>query len=80
MSYLIPSMAKTEKDNQASNGKSCSISAGDKKDGGEACSSSVIIVHEGDLCPNCKFAKLVREPGNIIKCPVCGYGTSARYT
>ncbi len=73
-------MAMTDKDNQASNGKSCAISGGNQTDGGEACSSSVIIVHEGDLCPNCKFAKLVREPGNIIKCPICGYGTSARYT
>lgn len=66
-------MSMTDKDNQASNGNSCSISGGES-------SKSIVIVHEGQLCPNCKFARLVREPGNIIKCPVCGYGTSARYT
>jgi ribosomal protein L37AE/L43A len=56
----------TDKDNRASNGKSCP--------------ASVVIVREGQLCPNCRFAKLVREHGNIIQCPVCGYGTTARYT
>ncbi len=66
-------MDMTDKDNQASNGKSYSISGGES-------SESVVIVREGQLCPNCRFAKLVREPGNIIQCPVCGYGTSARYT
>jgi hypothetical protein len=73
-------MAKTDKDIQPSNGKSCSVPIGDQKVAGESCSTSVVIVREGQLCPNCQFAKLVREPGNIIKCPVCGYGTSARYT
>jgi ribosomal protein L37AE/L43A len=59
-------MAMTDENDQTSNGKSCP--------------TSVVIVREGQLCPNCRFARLVREPGNIIQCPVCGYGTTARYT
>jgi len=58
----------TDKDKQISNGKSCPVS------------DCVIIVMDGQLCPNCQFAKLEREPGNIIKCPVCGWGTNPRYT
>ena len=41
---------------------------------------TVIYIKEGQLCPNCEFARLVREPGNIIKCPVCGWGNSAGCT
>ncbi|MFH2035973.1 MAG: hypothetical protein ABIJ45_06185 [Candidatus Zixiibacteriota bacterium] len=41
---------------------------------------AVNLIKEGDLCPNCQFAKLIREPGNIIKCPVCGFGNGAGCT
>ena len=37
-------------------------------------------IFEGMDCPNCGFAKLVREPGNIIKCPICGWGNGAGCT
>jgi rubrerythrin len=39
-------------------------------------SDSIVVVHGGQLCPVCGFAKLEKEPGNIIRCPVCGYGSS----
>jgi rubrerythrin len=52
-----------------------------KKAPGKACSTgsnseSIVVVHAGQLCPVCGFAKLEKEPGNIVKCPVCGYGSS----
>jgi hypothetical protein len=37
-------------------------------------------LREGQLCPNCNFAKLKKEPGNIIRCPVCGFGSGAGCT
>jgi hypothetical protein len=40
----------------------------------------VRYISEGQLCPHCGFAELVKEPGNIIRCPVCGYGNSTRDT
>lgn len=43
-------------------------------------SCEIQYIREGDLCPNCRFAKLKKEPGNIIKCPICGWGTSDRCT
>ncbi len=42
--------------------------------------SSIVYIKEGQLCPNCRFAKLVREPGSIIRCPICGYGNGAGCT
>jgi hypothetical protein len=42
--------------------------------------SAIIYIREGELCPNCKFAKLVLEPGNIIRCPICGFGNGAGCT
>jgi ribosomal protein L37AE/L43A len=31
---------------------------------------------EGEECPNCHFARLLREDNQIL-CPVCGYGRKA---
>ncbi|MEW6015943.1 MAG: hypothetical protein AB1690_11535 [Candidatus Zixiibacteriota bacterium] len=42
--------------------------------------SAIVYIKEGQLCPNCRFAKLVKEPGNIIRCPICGYGNGAGCT
>jgi len=39
-----------------------------------------IWIREGQLCPFCGFAKLVRQPGNIIVCPICGFGNGAGCT
>jgi hypothetical protein len=52
----------------------------EKEEGGgheglETC--PIVFIREGNLCPNCRFAKLKREPGNIIRCPICGYGNGA---
>ncbi|MEW5924970.1 MAG: hypothetical protein AB1746_13380 [Candidatus Zixiibacteriota bacterium] len=41
---------------------------------------TILYIKEGQLCPNCGFAKLVREPGRIIRCPVCGWGNAAGCT
>ncbi|PKK84200.1 MAG: hypothetical protein CVT49_04325 [candidate division Zixibacteria bacterium HGW-Zixibacteria-1] len=43
-------------------------------------SETVIYIKEGQLCPNCRFAKLIREPGRIIRCPICGWGNAAGCT
>lgn len=55
------------------------------KKNGTACripseKSPIKFIKEGQLCPNCGFARLIREPGPIIKCPVCGYGNTAGCT
>jgi len=42
--------------------------------------NSIIYVKEGQLCPNCEFARLKKEPGNIIRCPICGWGNGAGCT
>jgi hypothetical protein len=41
---------------------------------------SIEYILEGQLCPNCGFARLKREPGNIVRCPICGYGNGAGCT
>lgn len=41
---------------------------------------TVLYIKEGQLCPNCGFAKLIREPGRIIRCPICGWGNAAGCT
>jgi rubrerythrin len=46
----------------------------------QAESGVIEYIHEGQLCPNCRFAHLVKEPGNIIRCPICGYGNGAGCT
>ena len=43
-------------------------------------SKAIVYIKEGDLCPNCSFAKLKRELGCIIRCPICGYGNGAGCT
>lgn len=50
----------------------------DDKSNSDDC--SIVLIHEGDLCPNCGFARLKKEPGNIIRCPICGYGNGAGCT
>ena len=50
----------------------------DDKSNSDSC--SIVLIREGDLCPNCGFARLKKEPGNIIRCPICGYGNGAGCT
>jgi hypothetical protein len=42
--------------------------------------NSIEFIFSGQLCPNCGFARLAREPGNIIRCSVCGFGNGAGHT
>nr|MBN2278852.1 hypothetical protein [candidate division Zixibacteria bacterium] len=63
--------SRPEKDDPESTGASCPISPG---------KNTVVYISEGQLCPNCGFASLQREPGNIIRCPICGYGNGAGCT
>lgn len=55
-----------------------------KKDGTnepeDADSCSIQFIREGDLCPNCQFARLKKDSGDVIKCPICGWGTTDRCT
>jgi ribosomal protein L37AE/L43A len=41
---------------------------------------NVILIMAGQLCPHCGFARLQKEPGGIIKCPICGFGPNNRFT
>jgi rubrerythrin len=46
----------------------------------ESANQTIEYIKEGQLCRNRKFARLVKEPGNIIRCPICGYGNGAGCT
>jgi len=68
---IIFKQVMEEKNTQNDHKGSCPISSND---------GVIDYVREGQLCPICSFARLVREPGNIIRCPICGYGNGAGCT
>lgn len=59
------------KKNEENETKSCPL---------PAAGGPIVYIKEGDLCPNCGFARLKLEPGRIIRCPICGYGNGAGCT
>jgi uncharacterized Zn finger protein (UPF0148 family) len=50
-----------------------SNSSGRRTTGSKECKQTVEMLKEGQQCPFCGLAKMIRE-GSEIVCPMCGYG------
>jgi hypothetical protein len=37
--------------------------------------ATVVLLAAGMECPHCHLASLLEREGNLILCPICGYGT-----
>jgi rubredoxin len=44
--------------------------------GSKECGQTVEMLKEGQECPFCGLAKMIREGSDIV-CPMCGYGQKA---